>query len=135
MVPVLFRYLLIQLAGWVMLGIALGLLHLWFDLPLWLSWTAVGALVVKDLVIYPWVRDAYDDKPGRWVGVERVVGQRGLVIQTLDPRGMVRVAGERWAAQSATGATLREGVAVVVLDVNGLTLTVSEEGGPDTLTA
>lgn len=132
---VLVRYLLVQVVGWVLLALVLGVLHLWFELPLWVAWTLLGMLVVKDVVLYPWVRDAYDDKPGRWVGVERVIGQRGIVVEELAPRGSVRVAGERWAAESASGVPIREGGSVLVLAVNGLTLSVSEEKTSDGVAA
>ena len=93
--PVLLRYLLIQLAGWALLGLVLLALHQWLDLSPSIAWAVLGLMVVKDLVLYPWARDAYDDRPGRWVGVDGVVGRRGLVVEALDPTGWVVVAGER----------------------------------------
>lgn len=133
--PVLLRYLLIQLAGWALLGLVLLALHQWLDLSPSIAWAVLGLMVVKDLVLYPWARDAYDDRPGRWVGVDGVVGRRGLVVEALDPTGWVVVAGERWAAESVTGASIGEGGGVIVLDVKGLTLSVSEEKSGDSLSA
>ena len=133
--PVLLRYLLIQLAGWALLGLVLLALHQWLDLSPSIAWAVLGLMVVKDLVLYPWARDADDDRPGRWGGVDGVVGRRGLVVEALDPTGWVVVAGERWAAESVTGASIREGGGVIVLDVKGLTLSVSEEKSGDSLSA
>ena len=59
-----------------------------------------------------------------------VVGQPGKVVSPLEPRGTVRVNGERWTAESLSGQPIPEGVEVVVIDRDGLTLKVSEADGP-----
>jgi membrane-bound serine protease (ClpP class) len=56
------------------------------------------------------------------VGVETLVGRRGLVIRPLQPRGQVRVDGEIWEAEG--GEPLAPGAEVVVTAVEGLRLRV-----------
>jgi membrane-bound ClpP family serine protease len=55
-------------------------------------------------------------------GAEALVGQKAIVVTPLRPTGQVRVAGELWAARSASGAD--PGDEVVVRAVDGLTLSV-----------
>ena len=58
-----------------------------------------------------------------------LVGQAGKVVSSLEPRGTVRVNGESWSAESLSGQPIAEGVEIVVMEVDGLTLKVSEAGG------
>ena len=53
-----------------------------------------------------------------------LVGQTGMTATTLDPRGTVQVANEAWSAVSDSGETIPEGEAVVVWEIEGLTLKV-----------
>lgn len=61
------------------------------------------------------------------VGVDRVLGKRAVVIETIDPssaRGRVRVDREEWRAESADGEAISEGATVEVLAVEGTRLRV-----------
>jgi membrane-bound serine protease (ClpP class) len=60
------------------------------------------------------------------VGHEALVGKRGEVRQTLDPKGMVHVEGELWSAESADGRRLDAGRRVEVVRVAGVRLIVRE---------
>jgi membrane protein implicated in regulation of membrane protease activity len=53
-------------------------------------------------------------------GAEALIGATAVVLTPCRPVGQVRVAGERWAARSETGAD--PGDEVVVRGVDGLTL-------------
>lgn len=57
---------------------------------------------------------------------ENLVGQPGKVVTALAPRGSVRVAGETWSAVTESGRPIAEGVEVVVVGMDGLTLNVLE---------
>ena len=59
-----------------------------------------------------------------------VVGQAGKVVAPLEPRGTVRVNGESWTAESLSGQPIAEGAEIIVMEVEGLTLKVSEAVGP-----
>ena len=119
------RYFLLQIPDWLILTSILVWLGFLIDLPFW---TGVGLLcfwVVKDFVLYPFVRSAYE--PAK-TGTERLVGVQGKVEQTLDPRGYVRIHGELWRAEAEGAEQLLEsGRAVTVRSVRGLMLIVSSE--------
>ena len=53
-----------------------------------------------------------------------LVGETGVVVTTLDPRGTVRARGESWSAESDSGEHIQQGEEVIVSDVEGLTLKV-----------
>lgn len=52
------------------------------------------------------------------------LGKSGRVINRIDPQGAIRLDGEIWTAESATGEPIEEGARVVVDDMNGLIVTV-----------
>lgn len=56
------------------------------------------------------------------VGVETLVGKRGVAVGELSPEGQVKVDGEIWRARS--DARCEPGAPVVVRSVEGLTLIV-----------
>jgi membrane-bound serine protease (ClpP class) len=56
-------------------------------------------------------------------GREELVGRTAEVEVTLDPKGIVLVEGERWAAVSEKGR-LKPGEEVIVIKVDGLKLVV-----------
>ncbi len=53
-----------------------------------------------------------------------LVGETGVVVTPLDPRGTVRARGESWSAVSDSGEHIQQGEEVIVSDVEGLTLKV-----------
>lgn len=53
-----------------------------------------------------------------------LVGQVGSVYSRLEPRGLVRLGEENWTAVSEDGSFIETGVQVIVIDVNGVVLTV-----------
>jgi len=130
---VVLRYLLFQVPGWagVVAGSALG--SRWLDLPLWI-WIAVPlAWVVKDLVLFPLVWQAYSTEPSRLVGEEALMGASGLALARLAPRGYVRVGSELWRAELETGELpVPEGTRIRVCGIRELTLRVRGERGEAT---
>lgn len=56
------------------------------------------------------------------VGVEALVGKRGVATGDLWPEGQVKVSGELWRARCEGGCSA--GTEVVVREVDGLTLVV-----------
>jgi membrane protein implicated in regulation of membrane protease activity len=61
------------------------------------------------------------------VGIDRVVGRQGIVLETIDPRqgrGVVRINSERWSAEAADGAAIPAGVQIEVVGVDGAHLRV-----------
>jgi membrane protein implicated in regulation of membrane protease activity len=122
--PTIVRYVLFQIPGWIIAAIvAVGLAWQWPALPAWLSWGLVGAWIGKDLLLYPFVRKAYER--GR-SGLDRLVGSRGIATGALDPAGYVLVRGELWRAEADAGP-IAKGSAITVRAARGLTLIVGRE--------
>ncbi len=56
--------------------------------------------------------------------IQTLLGQTGYTTTVLEPRGSVQMASELWSAVSDSGESIEEGVEVMVVDVDGLTLKV-----------
>jgi membrane protein implicated in regulation of membrane protease activity len=94
--PTSVRYLLFQIPGWIIAAGALaGLVH-WELFPPWLSLLCFSGWVLKDLILYPITRTAYER--GNKTGSEALVGTRGVAEGNLAPEGYVRIRGELWRA-------------------------------------
>jgi len=122
------RYMAFQLPGWMLLGILVAGLWRWTDAPGWLLALGVALFVAKDLLLFPWLRHAYEKtshEPG-----EALVGVRARVVEPVDPRGWVRVGAELWKAESVDGP-IPAGRTVRVRALDGHVLVVGrDEGGP-----
>ena len=59
-----------------------------------------------------------------------LIGRTGTVMTALDPKGSVQVIGETWTAVTQSDRPIEAGKEVEVLEVDGLTLRVSESDGP-----
>jgi membrane protein implicated in regulation of membrane protease activity len=117
------RYLLFQIPGWIIAGLAALLLCEWWGLPEWAAAGIVALWMVKDLVLYPFLRSAYE--PSGPSGVEQLVGSRGVARAPLDPSGYVLVRGELWRAEAdPSQVPIAEGSSVTVRATRGFTLIV-----------
>jgi inner membrane protein len=61
------------------------------------------------------------------VGVERLLGQQAIVLETIDPArgyGVVRVGHEKWSADAADGVPIAAGTMVQVVGATGTHLKV-----------
>jgi membrane-bound serine protease (ClpP class) len=66
-----------------------------------------------------------------YTGSEEMIGARGVVRSALDPVGHVFVQGALWRARTPDGRRMEPGERVTVDAIDGLTLTVSPDAGPD----
>lgn len=114
------RYWLFQLPGIALVGLLATAGASWFGLPTWTVAVAMGAWIIKDLLMYPLVRSAYD-RPGP-TGTEAMVGLLGTSVEELNPRGYVKVGAELWRAQSPVQISADRSVRVTACD--GMTLWV-----------
>jgi membrane protein implicated in regulation of membrane protease activity len=79
----------------------------------------VGAcLEIAETGLFLW----WSQKRKAAVGVEALVGKKGVTVSDLWPEGQVKVLGEIWNARCDGGCDV--GTAVVVRGVDGLTLEV-----------
>lgn len=120
------KYLLLQLPGWVLAIIVLTGLRHWLGLPFWIALGLFLLWVVKDLVMYPLLRTAYESRVK--TGIEELIGTRGIVEQELAPRGYIRVRGELWRAEvKADDGRIPRGSSVRILEAQGMTLIVEAD--------
>jgi membrane protein implicated in regulation of membrane protease activity len=131
--PILVRYWLFQIPEMLALG-SLGGLLVWLD---YLAWYWVLALIaadlVKDALLYPWLRVGYSAEPSRLVGPERILCSRGVATEDLAPEGFVRISAELWRARTADGGRVARGTAVRVESLEGLRLVVSPDPAPQSM--
>jgi membrane-bound ClpP family serine protease len=125
----LVRYIGFQLPSWGIASmIALGL-DMWTSIPRMMIGLPLILYVMKDFLIYPYVRAAYENRPHD--AGESVVGAPARVLVTLDPDGWVQIGSERWRARQAEGGPVLEvGARVQVSALQGHTVLVVrvEEG-------
>jgi membrane-bound ClpP family serine protease len=91
------------------------------------GWTAAAVATLwigTDLLMFPRKRKYYTSEPIE----ERMLGETGLTVSTLDPSGHARIRGELWQAVSVDG-TLSEGTRVRVRSLRGLVLVVERHHG------
>jgi membrane protein implicated in regulation of membrane protease activity len=117
------RYLAFQVPGWAAVGVLLAAAAAWWELSRTLAFLILGAWVVKDLVMFPFVRIAYEPRSGG--PADALLGRRGLAEEGLAPAGYVRVGGELWRAEA--GEAVAPGRVVRVVAVRGLTLLVEPD--------
>jgi len=120
---VVLRYALIQVPFTALVIVVLIWLRKWVDLPIWFIFGLVAFLVIKDIVLFPFVWRAYDpDSPALTNTME---GARGIAINDLHPSGYVEIGAERWQAEVIEGSPpVRRGQRVRVHGIRGLTLLV-----------
>lgn len=121
------RYMLFHVPGMLIDIAVLAALMEWWNFPLWAAIGIFALLVLKDLALYPFLRVGYETKEKS--GIKRLIGERGVVKQRLDPEGYVLVHGELWKARSAhPGDPVDPGTRVRVASSEGMLLFVETVG-------
>ena len=117
------KYLILQIPGWLFLGALLLVFRSKLGLPGWALGGLVGAWVLKDVLLYPVLRRAYEGDVR--TGAEHLVGSEGYVVTPLRAAVYIRVNGELWRAETqGSDRPLPEGSRVRVIGGRGLTLKV-----------
>ncbi len=126
---VLLRYAAFQLPGVAMMSLGVAVAHSWFDVPTHVCVGALALWVVKDMVMFPFVRKAYEPGDGRLP--RDVNGAIGTAHEDLDPSGYVNIGSELWRAEcQAEHGPISKGDSIRVIAVRGLTVTVTRESTP-----
>jgi len=120
------RYMLFQVPGVILLYLLLILARQVVVLPTWFIWSLVASWVIKDLILFPAVWLAYDQK--RSDDSSSMVGSRGIAEDLLDRSGYIRVHGELWKAEvMGNNPSIGKGKKVTVRGIRGLTLFVEPD--------
>lgn len=121
------RYALFQVPGLLALILALIVITHWINLPLWLISAIIIVWVIKDIILFPFVWRAYDVR-SQDAG-QKMIGEKGVANELLDPAGYALVRGELWKAEVAKGSPpIQKGAPLMVKEIRGLNLIVEEEG-------
>ena len=117
------RYVLYQIPGCLLAIATAVVLHYRVNLPAWWGIALVASWVIKDAVLYPFLRDAYDsDSPD---AIDQLIGLDGVAIEPLAPQGYIRVRGELWLAEPCSaGITIGRNRPVTVDSIQGTVLLV-----------
>lgn len=120
---IIIRYILLQIPELILIIIGLHLVQIWVDLAAWLFWVIILMMVIKDIILFPFLWRAYDwDNPKN---TNSLLGVRGIARERLAPNGYIFINGELWMAELADGETIIEkDETVIVTGVQGLTLSV-----------
>ena len=124
---VVLRYALFQIPELGLVAVGLFFAH---DVG-WLTPLGAGlvfaAWLIKDVVLFPFVRNAYAPQNGRLPRDPR--GQVGVAPDGLEIEGYIRLGPERWRARRATDSDrIAPGESVRVVSLEGLTLVVESCG-------
>lgn len=117
------KYLLLQIPGWLATATVLGVLWHWQLLSRGLALLCFFGWVAKDLILYPFLRHAYED--GAKSGSAALVGSYGVTQGELNPSGYVRVRGELWRAVALPAdQVVGSGTDVEVVNAEGMKIFV-----------
>ena len=107
--------------GAIFVIIRWGLPQLDIYVPWWGLVIVMGAFLVYSVYTYSRGRAAMRRNP--MVAPETIIGSRGRVATSIDPRGYVRVKGELWKAQSTYRLDVDE--EIYVIGIEGIQLVVA----------
>lgn len=118
------RYTLFQIPGWVVVGgLAWGSRE-WFGVSDVVALAAFVLWVVKDVVLFPFVRRAYEPDGGG-DAASALLGAVAVAQEELAPSGYVRLRAELWRAElGPERPPVPAGGRVRVTGLRGLTLLV-----------
>ncbi|HPA13851.1 MAG TPA: NfeD family protein [Desulfobacterales bacterium] len=125
-VPVIIKYILFQVPGFILFVVILFLLDRWLDIPGWIVGLLIFAWVAKDAILFPFVRKAYE--VNREEDGTPMRGLKGFAKERLSPSGYVQVRGELWKAKASDETRpIEKGECIKVYSIRGLTLIVAPE--------
>ncbi|WP_297069659.1 NfeD family protein [Thermococcus sp.] len=122
--PSRFLKLLVLAADEVIAGFFLLLVLPGFGVkvPLPIVAVVIGFLVLKDFIIAPFIlKGGLEGRPH--TEPESLLGREALVVEDLNPEGLVKVDGELWSAECINGTAKRNDV-VRIKGVEGTKLLV-----------
>lgn len=127
----LLYYWLLQIPGLMVVGLVSAVL-VTFE---WISvLTAMGigaAWLIKDAIMYPFVKRAFEPTNPGDSGPAGLVGRIGTTTRELAPAGFIRVRGELWQAEHVeSDQSLPADCAVQIVEARGMVLIVRRPQQP-----
>ncbi|HEU0022418.1 MAG TPA: NfeD family protein, partial [Dehalococcoidia bacterium] len=96
-------------------------------------WLLGGVVAVLALTLLFLLRVVYQTRAGEESkGPPSPVGQLGIVTMDLAPRGIVELASETWTAVSLDDTVIFAGESIIVIQRDGLVLTVARRPNNET---
>jgi membrane protein implicated in regulation of membrane protease activity len=124
------KYVLFQLPELAVVSLLAIGARSWVGLPDWAAAGIIALWVLKDAVMFRFVRIAYQPDSGG--GARSLLGALGTAQDSLQPSGYVRISSELWRAELHPGSPpVEPGDRVRVLSVHGLTLLVEPDEGEE----
>ena len=122
---IIVKYTLFQVPEFLFFLVMLIIAGHWINIPPWFWGGFIVLLIVKDMMLFPLVWRAYDNrKSGQ---TYPLIGKKGTVVESLNPTGYVQVNGELWKAKaSGQGQTMEKGEYIHVEEVKGFCLIVGK---------
>ena len=116
------KYFLFQIPGWLIALLTLVIATDWEVISTSTASVCLLCWVLKDLLLYPWLKLAYRSQP---IGAKALVGSTGVADGDLTPEGFIRVRGERWRALvNPVDASIRAGAKVEITGADRMTVYV-----------
>ncbi len=117
------KYFLLQIPGWILLGVILYLAWRGEWISKEIAWGILALGFLKDLILYPFLRKAYE--PGGRSGSAHLIGTLGVTREPLKPSGYIQINGELWQARvEGVSQSIDAGTEVRITATQGLTLIV-----------
>ncbi|USS39817.1 NfeD family protein [Thermococcus aggregans] len=95
------------------------------EVPLKPALAVIGFLIFKDVIAVKFLWEVFDKRVE--VGPEALIGKEVVVVEELNPKGIVKVGNELWIAECING-TARRGEKVKIIEVKGTKLLVERQG-------
>ncbi|MBS3780088.1 MAG: NfeD family protein [Desulfovermiculus sp.] len=115
-------YILLQLPGMLLLGLALLFVHAQFDLQAWAAWLIFFLWMAKDAILFFFLWPAYDQQSR---DMYSLAGHKAWAATDIGTQGRVRLHGQTWPAQAENHSSpIQAGNWVEVIDRKGLVLIV-----------
>jgi len=115
-------YTLLQIPEFFLLVLILYGLHHWYHIQVWILILIAAVWIVKDIILFFFVRSAYEMK--KHTHDPRTRGATGVTIEPLDLLGYVEVNGELWQAKSEDKSIIPAGERIEVVGHQDLLLVV-----------
>ena len=93
----IFRYSLFQIPSLVVITLVVFLIDQWYELSFLIKISAIFGWIVKDIILFPFVKRAYSIKERD--KSKMLLNEKGIAVETINPKGYVRINGELWKAE------------------------------------